>query len=80
MSDTQHLQHTYANAHVAWLACLYAIADKIRREDLMSIEGARHEIADAYKLRCGNLTNLAKPKYDLDCHNLSKIIFNPLEA
>lgn len=37
MNDTP-IKHNLANAHVAWLACLYAVAQKIRREGLMSIE------------------------------------------
>lgn len=38
MSDTP-IQHSYANAHVAWLVCLFAVTHKVRREGLMSIEG-----------------------------------------
>ena len=37
MSDTQPPK-TFADAHVAWLVCLYAVFSKIRREGLMSIE------------------------------------------
>ena len=33
-----HTPHRLANAHLAWLACLYAAGQKIRREGLMSIE------------------------------------------
>jgi flagellar motor component MotA len=37
MSDTPIVQRL-ASAHLAWLACLYAAGQKIRREGLMSIE------------------------------------------
>ena len=32
------IKHDFADTHRAWLACLYTIAAKIRREGLMSIE------------------------------------------
>ncbi|HEX8989951.1 MAG TPA: hypothetical protein VF816_18475 [Rhodocyclaceae bacterium] len=31
--------HSYTNAHVAWLVCLYIATWRVRREGLMSIEG-----------------------------------------
>jgi len=37
MSDSQTPQ-SFANAHVAWLVCLYVVLSKVRREGLMSIE------------------------------------------
>lgn len=30
---------TFANAHIAWLACLFKVLRQIRREGLMSVEG-----------------------------------------
>lgn len=32
-------RHHSPNAHIAWLACLYVLLQKMRREGLMSIEG-----------------------------------------
>ena len=46
MSDAS-INNNFDNAHVAWLACLYAIAKKIRLEGLMSLEGDCNNPHDA---------------------------------